>query len=577
MPSTLTYPGVYVEEVPSGVHTIVGVATSIAAFVGRTARGPENEATTITSYADFERTFGGLDVHSPVSFAVRDFYVNGGAQAVIVRLSNGASKFALTLGTAFTLEAASSGTWGQYLRGQIDFDVPADVIKAAGLTDADKHKVFNLTIRESAPGGASEVFKAVTTEDKPRRLDRVLAKQSSLVKWKGDFKPADLANELHNAAGKPIGDAVTAAQGDWQATADAFKKGRVDAAAGALMGGAVALAALEAKVGEKEDAVAKATATAAGAASDGADLQFQDYFPVGGQANKHGVFALEKVDLFNLLCLPSTDDTTYPLLLSDAASYCEKRRAMLIVDAPTSATWATVSQARDSFTDPTATGFPGIKSRNAAIYFPRVKYSNPLKDNQLEEFAPCGVIAGVYAKTDTTRGVWKAPAGTETSLVGVQELAVKLTDNENGLLNPLGINCLRAFPAAGRVVWGARTLRGNDQLADEYKYVPVRRLALFIEESLYRGTQWAVFEPNDEPLWSSLRLNVGAFMHDLFRQGAFQGQTPSAAYKVKCDNETTTQSDINRGIVNVLVAFAPLKPAEFVVLRIQQLAGQIET
>ena len=145
------------------------------------------------------------------------------------------------------------------------------------------------------------------------------------------------------------------------------------------------------------------------------------------------------------------------------------------------------------------------------------------------------------------------------------------------MLNPLGINCLRTFPVYGNVCWGARTLDGADALASEWKYVPVRRFALFLEESLYRGTKWVVFEPNDEPLWAQIRLNVGAFMHNLFRQGAFQGTTPREAYLVKCDKETTTQTDINNGIVNILVGFAPLKPAEFVIIKIQQLAGQIET
>jgi len=139
------------------------------------------------------------------------------------------------------------------------------------------------------------------------------------------------------------------------------------------------------------------------------------------------------------------------------------------------------------------------------------------------------------------------------------------------------VNCLRSLPAAGRVIWGSRTLQGNDRLASEWKYVPVRRLALFLEESLYRGTHWVVFEPNDEPLWSQIRLNIGAFMHNLFRQGAFQGKSPNEAYFVKCDKETTTQTDINLGIVNILVGFAPLKPAEFVIIKIQQMAGQIQS
>jgi phage tail sheath protein FI len=254
--------------------------------------------------------------------------------------------------------------------------------------------------------------------------------------------------------------------------------------------------------------------------------------------------------------------------------YCEKRRAMMIVDPPSS--WTTKKKAVDEFSDAT-TDFVGTRSNNSAIFFPRLRQPNPLRENQIEDFAPSGAVAGVMARTDAQRGVWKAPAGQEASLVGVPQLSVSLTDDENGELNPLGVNCLRAFPIIGRVVWGARTLEGADQLASEWKYIPIRRTALYIEESLYRGTKWVVFEPNDEPLWAQIRLNVGSFMHDLFRQGAFQGKTPREAYLVKCDKETTTQSDIDHGIVNIVVGFAPLKPAEFVILKIQQLAGQIET
>jgi phage tail sheath protein FI len=280
--------------------------------------------------------------------------------------------------------------------------------------------------------------------------------------------------------------------------------------------------------------------------------------------------------LFNLLCIPpftpTLDVTT--ALVGEAAVYCEKRRAMMIVDPPSS--WTTKKKAVDEFSDAT-TDFVGTRSNNAALYFPRLRQPNPLRENQIEDFAPSGAVAGVMARTDSQRGVWKAPAGQEASLIGVPQLSVSLTDDENGELNPLGVNCLRAFPIIGRVVWGARTLEGADQLASEWKYIPIRRTALYIEESLYRGTKWVVFEPNDEPLWAQIRLNVGSFMHDLFRQGAFQGKTPRDAYLVKCDKETTTQSDIDHGIVNIVVGFAPLKPAEFVILKIQQLAGQIET
>jgi phage tail sheath protein FI len=215
--------------------------------------------------------------------------------------------------------------------------------------------------------------------------------------------------------------------------------------------------------------------------------------------------------------------------------------------------------------------------KNAALYFPRLRIPNPLKKNLLEEYVPSAAVAGVFARTDSQRGVWKAPAGLEAGLTGISELTYKLTDAENGRLNPLGINCLRTFPLIGPIVWGARTVDGADALASEWKYVPIRRLALFIEESLFRGTKWVVFEPNDEPLWAQIRLNIGSFMHQLFRQGAFQGKSPRDAYFVKCDAETTTQADRNLGIVNILVGFAPLKPAEFVVIKIQQIAGEIET
>jgi len=218
-----------------------------------------------------------------------------------------------------------------------------------------------------------------------------------------------------------------------------------------------------------------------------------------------------------------------------------------------------------------------VHDLNGAAYFPRLRLPDPLNNFQLRTFAPCGVIAGLYARIDSTRGVWKAPAGTEATLIGVQGMVYKLTDPENGALNPLGLNCLRIFPLYGSVSWGARTLVGADAEANEWKYIPVRRMALFLEESLFRGTKWVVFEPNDEPLWSQIRLNVGAFMQDLFRQGAFQGKTPQEAYFVKCDSETTTQSDIDHGIVNILVGFAPLKPAEFVIIQIQQIAGQVGT
>jgi phage tail sheath protein FI len=389
------YPGVYIQEVPSGVHTITGVPTSINAFIGRVPTGPTDAANTVTSQADFDNLYGGLTRDYPLTYAVADFFLNGGSTAIIVPL---------------------------------------------------------------APAGADPVLT--------------------------DFDPC------------------------WK--------------------------------------------------------------------------MLDDVDLFNILCIPPNKHLTDTLasVWPVAAAYCVKRRAFLLVDPPKG--WTSGGKASRTLISKPATALndvdvTGTDARNAAVFYPRVMEQDPLNDGRLGTFVPCGVLAGLFARTDATRGVWKAPAGVDATLKGVLKLEVNLTDAENGQINPVGINALRAFPVPGKICWGARTLRGADRLSDDYKYIPVRRLALFLEESLYRGTQFAVFEPNDEPLWAQLRQAAGTFMQDLFIQGAFQGSSPKDAYLVKCDKETTTQSDINQGIVNLIVAFAPLKPAEFVVVTIRQLTGNLGT
>jgi uncharacterized protein len=275
----------------------------------------------------------------------------------------------------------------------------------------------------------------------------------------------------------------------------------------------------------------------------------------------------KEVDLYNLMVLAPDAAVSVQSLYPNASIRCRDRRAFLLMDPP------------DSWTDAQAasTGVNllrvGLVKDYSAIFFPHITIDdNGLKKN----IGPAGAIAGLCARTDSTRGVWKAPAGTEADLRGVVGLKQRFSDGENGILNPRAVNTLRIFPN-GIVNWGGRTMDGDDAFASEYKYIPIRRLALFIEESLYRGLKWVVFEPNDEPLWAQIRLNVGAFMHNLFRQGAFQGRAPRDAYFVKCDGETTTQNDRNLGIVNIWVGFAPLKPAEFVILYLQQMAGQIET
>ncbi len=553
MPPNLTFPGVYIQEIPSGVHTITGVATSITAFIGAAQRGADNKAVTITSFGDFERIFGGVWEFSKLGNAVRDFFLNGGSQAVIVRLVQTVTKAAtattpaLTAATAAEIDlptgaaapnnnlplvTASKGEWGNNLRAFVDYDTK----------DTSDTKLFNLTIFEADPTTQPtdpiakqavniEKFLNVSIDDtSPRYIPRVLRDNSQLVRVKlkqdaipTDFDPWDVPDVRPSETPKDI------------------------------KGQPIPVVVLPAGIG-----------------ADGGPLT-ADLFTTA--LPKHGINALDDADLFNILCIPPYDSGDVSTdVLAAAVKYCLDRRAMLLVDPGQS--WTDVKAAQDG-TAAIVEVIGSNSAKNAAIFFPRLKQPNPLHNNQIEEYVPCGAVAGIFARTDTQRGVWKAPAGLDATLVGVPQLSVKLTDLENGLLNPLGINCLRSFPAVGRVVWGSRTLQGNDNLSSEWKYIPVRRTALYIEESLYRGTQWVVFEPNDEPLWAQIRLNVGAFMQNLFRQGAFQGQSPRDAYFVKCDKETTTQNDINLGIVNIVVGFAPLKPTEFVVIKLQQIAGQI--
>jgi phage tail sheath protein FI len=546
MPASLTYPGVYIEEVPSGVHTITGVSTSDTAFVDFFARGPVNEATRITSFADFERVFGGLDSRSEASYAIQQFYLNGGSVAWVVRVvaSNAATAGrTLTGGSptqdALVIEAASPGQWGNKLQVAVDRE-------RQNLDPRDFANLFNLLVREVRTTGSTETV--VNTEmhrnlsaskNNSRYAIDVINSASSLIRLPNKLNPGSLPGILPDSTGLDVkGNPVFLPLG-------------------------VALYPVGGDGFEPQSSQWLATEGAAAL--------------LGKPVDKTGINALVAIApaIFNILCLPAAANlpaTSLKSVYDEAAKFCEDERAFLIVDIPPGTD--TPKQMTD-WLDSTKNADAITRDKNAAVYFPRLKMADPLNENRLREVGPSGTMAGVYARTDSTRGVWKAPAGTDANLRGVS-LAVRLTDLENGALNPLGINALRNFPIFGNVGWGARTLEGADQQASEWKYIPVRRTALYIEESLYQGSKWIVFEPNDEPLWAQIRLNFGAFMHGLFRQGAFQGTTPKEAYFVKCDKETTTQDDINRGIVNILVGFAPLKPAEFVVIKLQQMTGQIE-
>jgi phage tail sheath protein FI len=530
MPASLTYPGVYIEELSSGVHTISGVSTSIAAFVGWAAQGPTDQATLVTSWGDFQAQFGGLDSRSYLGYSVNQFFANGGQQAYIIRLVMDAAtahKVPTTPAPPIAIEvaktavntpvdspwklfASSPGIWANAITVAIT-PQPANSARFSLQVLLNSNPVENFVNLSMAPADPQFVFTVINNDSQYVTFIDPSSPQSVLVPPTALPASTDTGfAALGNGA-----DGTVLVPGD----------------------------------GNFENAI----------------------FPEIIESAT-GVHQLDRVNIFNLLCVPGVTpvlnayEVNTVQLLQD---YCASQRAFYIADGPQTVI----------IRDYPSNGPGGISTTknaaNSAFYFPWVLAADPLAGNRPRSMPPCGFVAGVYAATDASRGVWKAPAGVDTGLTGALGLQYDLTDEATGLLNALGANCLRNFKVFGNVVWGARTLKGNDQFGSQWKYVPIRRLALFIESSLYDGTQWVVFEPNDEPLWSQIRMNVGAFLQGLFLQGAFQGTTPQQAYFVKCDAENNPQASINLGIVNVLVGFAPLYPAEFVVIQIQQIAGQV--
>lgn len=658
----VSYPGVYIQEVPSGVHTVTSVSTSITAFIDFFKQGPLNQAVEIFGMTDFERIYGGLDDRSEGSYAISQFFLNGGSDAYVIRVAkdtaaNPLKKASVKIKTdtspggavIMEVQAVNEGIWGNNVRVAIDNNT------------TDPTKLFNMYVTRYASTSAkaaalaTEKYLNLTVDStKPRYFKSVIENESKLIRLiHTSFGTADAA-KLPAAVGTVSGDlaapALTQPNFDnmsgkklkiqiggslvKDATLPVWAAGSItnlrdlrghlqsalrgaDTTSASFTGINVEVVGTKLVVtsgkggdsyattelisitdfggGDTTSTILRLTAaTATGnnvqeyelGLSAGADIAALKKGTVGGDGEEPGpdeiigsqgvdphtgMYALDYVDLFNILCIPRAADLSdidMVTVVSKALSYCGEKRAFMIVDIP-----STVNEVQEmkDWLDKNA----NFRNKNSAIYFPRPKMPDPKNEYRLRSVGASGTLAGIYARTDGTRGVWKTPAGIEAGLNGVLELDTKLTDAQNGTLNPLGINCLRTFPIYGNIVWGGRTLEGADQMGSEWKYLAVRRLALNIEESLFRGTKWVVFEGNDEPLWAKIRLNVGAYMQSLFRQGAFQGTDPKDAFYVKCDKETTTQDDINKGIVNIEVGFAPLKPAEFVVIKIQQIAGDL--
>ena len=528
MPIAPTYPGIYIEELPSSAHTIIPAPTSITVFVGYTHPFKTvafDSAVEIFGFTDFERQFGGFFssgvIDTSLPKAVYEFFLNGGSDAYVVGLQ------------ASYWDASAPPPAAPVDKG---------IIVAATLT----LNGIQLTARE--PVDATPMYVTInnlkTTTATNDTADVTVSYGSRSETYRGvslnSTSNSFIETRLGTAA-NPISQLVTVGPNP------AYPTGFT-------------------AVNQQQIAYAAGPPFTVNAPDPGwGGWSATDYIAAFEDDQ-----SLDKVPIFNLLVLPGVSDAG---VWSDALAFCERKRAFAILDPPENAVADPSGAPQPMIADVMNNLVP--KSTNGALYFPYLISPNP-STGQNEPVAPSGFVAGIYARTDTNRGVWKAPAGYEAvvnNTVGVVPSG-KMTDARQGTLNPLGVNCLRTFPGVGTVVFGARTLVTTNVSLQQWWYVPVRRMALFIEQSLYFNLGWAVFEPNDEPLWIALRTTVEKFMLSLFNQGAFQGTTPSQAFQVKCDGTTTTQDDIDRGIVNVIVAFAPLKPAEFVVVQIALLAGQ---
>ncbi len=631
---TYLHPGVYVEEIPSGSKPIEGVSTSTAAFVGFTTKGPVAEPTLLFKWSDYEEQFGGirdlgkLAAGDPMGFAVYSFFQNGGTAAYIVRAilagsADAAEGFLVNPADSTQIlrfSAVNPGEWGSELRIRFEAkaDAPGYYTLKVGVMDGsefkERERFSDLTVvDDSAPdyieskvNDASALINVEMQDVSQYLLGASISRDLAAVAdfsvlngrtmtvtvdgtartvnfGAGEFSAASTLSDVAGSIQTLVRGSVVANPAVRDFTCVVEGSGLVLTSGTRLINSSVVVTG-------PGDATDASTVLLLGLANEGTQRTGQQSLDallsgIAGQVSLGGgtngslpdqdayddIFAaFEKVRDISILCLPGqTWNTTAEQGVIDAAvAHAEKMKSrMVIVDPPRGVELKTEKAVNDL----------GFKPKTySVVYYPWVKVANPFYSAERNPgvpstllVAPSGLAAGMWAKIDGRRGVWKAPAGVETSLLGVAGMQYPVEDGEQDSLNPLGINCLRKMPGYGPVIWGSRTLATK---ADpEWRYVPIRRTAIMIEQSIYNGIQWAVFEPNNHNLWASLRANIGSFMDGLFRAGAFQGEKANDAYFVRCGlGDTMNQGDIDRGQVIVIVGFAPLKPAEFVIVRIQQ-------
>jgi phage tail sheath protein FI len=535
MTVTTSYPGVYIQELPSLTHTITPSPTSIAVFVGYTHPflTPEAnflKAIQLFSFADYQTNFGGF-FDSPwlpdyVGQAVWQFFLNGGPSCYVVGLPS-----------------------VQYYHDGAPISPEVSVAAASAVVTAGAGSI-TFTALQPVGDGTEGISMQVAVSN---------------LKASNAASPTVL----------DTADLVTS----YGTTVETYRK--------VLIGNLVSALANSSLVHVQLSSTAPteyaATNSPFSVSVDYGSTPPQEGWTIVNPGDFAKVFAdfapLDKVPIFNLLATPGISDFG---VSSEAVAYCERKRAFYIMDTPSPSTagWDanSVVQGIGSGSLSLSADFP--VSINAAVYYPWLVTTNQVT-NAPTTSPPSGFVAGMYGQEDSNRGVWKSPAGIETTLLGTAGVDPNgaMTDAQQGILNENALDCLRQFPGIGTVIFGARTTAGADanSAQQQWKYVAVRRMALFLEQSLYANLTWAVFEPNAQPLWDALTQEVTAFMLSLFRQGAFAGATPSAAFLVQCDSTTTTPTDVANGVVHILVGFAPLVPAEFVVVQIAQLAGQAQT
>ena len=556
MSVTTTYPGIYIEEILSSANTVQSAPTSVTVFVGythpfKTPTQNYGVPVELFSFSDYEREFGGLFnvdwLADDVGQAVYQFFLNGGTDAFVVSLNNADTpRFNLLSGTQ---------TSGPTVSGTEAISAPS------------------LTITTGPAGSPGIVFTGLEPVDQFHTLTL------SVTNIRTTTNTNDTADIV-----------VT-----YGITTETYRKVVLDPAGSGTQ--------LQAQVGTVANPVSSLVTVAPLAPTAGngnfptawpmplAPTPLTMSFPVDPHNNplpfttfSPGDFVptfqqdnpLDKLEsLFNLLVTPGVWDAG---VVAESLAFAEHKLAFVVLDPPAEAAADPTSYPLPTIGDIMSDNVPGEsvpKSINGAIYFPFLRSPDPSTGN-IMSVPPSGFVTGIMAREDANRGVWKAPAGLETVISNTTGVVAngQMSDMRQGTLNPIGVNCLRSFPGVGTVVFGARTLASANPAFQQYRYVNVRRMALFIEQSLKTSLTWMIFESNDTPLWVSARTAVENWMLGLFNNGAFQGSTPSQAFQVKCDATTTTPADQANGIVNIIVAFAPLRPAEFVVIKIAQLAGQ---